>query len=535
MRRKPKVALSTMEAGLRCLWGEYQQANYRGGLGLLIYDFIGGLNRVFRDAEIRVFVPLYSRLWFHRNTFLDYRNILGDPNFTLRIQLRRDNGTWTVNGWHKVIDGQSVTLLELPDKDNLSFLYTEDRLARLRQQIIFARAVMKIMEQEQFLPDVLWLNECASGLLAPMICSNPAFPKPKILYTNHTALNSARELYREYRWDEIGIDDCYREMFIEQNVLDLMRGLMELADVVNGVSSEHEGVLKQLFPQWASKITHVTNGVLPPYWRHPELHERVLSGHNLSGQELSEIHDRARGQFFDMIQSRTGKRFSAMRFTVGWNRRFQAYKNNKWPRLYLPAILAPYGEKVKTELGELEGLGGQFVAAGMAPETDREMLDEIRLYKNACDPESYAAFIEESSVPLMEHFARGLDLHLSMPRLLEEAAGTSPDRCAQNGIPTVANWTGSIPEWMNHFEWEFGTGNSFIVKPHLTTPLEQYYQVRYYAMLWHQKSLGDIRAQRALEALAKNVFETGKSRDVAITLEGYKKIIHRLCAMFSTV
>ena len=51
-----------------------------------------------------------------------------------------------------------------------------------------------------------------------------------------------------------------------------------------------------------------------------------------------------------------------------------------------------------------------------------------------------------------------------------------------------------------------------------------------FAMLWHRAHEGNEAAKIALETLTKNVFDAGKNRDIAITLEGYRRLLHRLCA-----
>jgi len=496
-----RVAFLTMEMLIEDFEEPFRSMNFRGGLGILAGDIARTMRNVGIDAMC--FVPFYSRPWFAKDNLLNYERYNPMPFEAL------SNG-------QKIILGNNVHCVNSPVVFDI--LYTEDRQKRFFQEAMFALAVSWIMKDAGFVPDVLWLNESHTSLIIPRIKEDPFFSRTKILFTTHTPVQAGMEKFYEYNIEILCLGEKYRDAFINNGVLDLTRGAIILSDAVNAVSKEHEIVTKEMFPDFAYKISGIRNGSDLKFWTNPKLR---------SQDDLLESHEQARKQAFGFINDCDGASLDLNKPTAWFVRRLAGYKN-LYPMLepILSAICADRGSSVDSMFGPLEGLGMQVVGAGMASETDAYCLgwmSEFSKISHNILPGRFV-FIPKYNTKLLLHGAQGSDIWLVTPEPRLEACGTSDQRAIMNGIPVITSRTGGMAEYIEEFNLKTRNGCGFFIEPYDSKTL--YEKLKIFSEIWYAwKEKGDDRYLK----LKINAFQKRKEIDILSCLEAYKLLMTLTC------
>lgn len=516
------VAFLTMEALLDELPTKLCEANFRGGLGILAGDML----RRFADAGIRGygFMPLYHRSWATGEE-CDYTHLQKIQEQTHKNQEQEDQ-TYTVRKVRQDLFG-----FECPK--TFDTLYTENRRKRLAQEIAIAKLVPETLKFLDVRPNIVHLNESHTSLIIPHVREDLCFEHTKTLFTIHTPEQSGMEKFYDYRFEN-GItadSNRYRSLFVKDGVLDLTWGAMLLADAVNAVSEEHGRIVKEMFSPFRSKITTITNGTDTQFWRYPSLQQAYINGQITAEtpETLMKIHEEARHWSLDVVARRSGVTLDPKKPTAWFVRRMQKYKN-QYPMLsgILPALCAERGISIATEFGELEGLGMNVVGAGKAAETDNECLDWMAKFTHMMSNENLKGkftFFQDYTLELLRAAAWGSDIWIAMPEPGREACGTGHQRSAINGIPAVVSKTGGMIEYLQEFDPENTTGNTFFIDPY--EPLTIYKKLKIFSDLWYAwRATGDPR----YSALKMNVFKTGFWLDIIPVLEKYKTLYTKMIA-----
>jgi starch phosphorylase len=223
-------------------------------------------------------------------------------------------------------------------------------------------------------------------------------------------------------------------------------------------------------PTWvAQEIKQLYQDYLSPDWvsRHddPLLWKKVFdigdalfwdTHLHLKRKLLRFIHDRARSLWTDrqadpsQILS-SGALLEAETFTIGYARRFTAYKR--------PTLLFHDLDRLKRILTN-RWHPAQIVFAGKAHPADDVGKRAIQqIYNLARDPQlaGRIAFVENYDMRLAHDLVQGVDLWLNTPRPPNEACGTSGMKAAINGVPTLSALDGWWIEGYNGKNgWAFG-------------------------------------------------------------------------------
>lgn len=245
---------------------------------------------------------------------------------------------------------------------------------------------------------------------------------------------------------------------------------LAVSNRVNGVSRLHGHISRQifgsLFPRWPVyevPVQYVTNGVHMPSWDSPEADklwteacgkERWLGTplgmlqkemETMSNERLWDMRKASKKRFIDELQIRharqlkmmgiteahpqaESKMFSPDHLTIGFGRRFTAYKR--------PNLLLTQPERLRQILLNADK-PVQLVVAGKAHRGDavgQALIGEwIRFINSMPAEDPHVVFLSDYDMLVTEQLVQGVDLWINTPLRPWEACGTSGMKVLVNG------------------------------------------------------------------------------------------------------
>ncbi|MFL5922480.1 MAG: alpha-glucan family phosphorylase [Gaiellaceae bacterium] len=221
----------------------------------------------------------------------------------------------------------------------------------------------------------------------------------------------------------------------------------------NAVSRLHAEVARRMWAHlWPGTpvdevpIDHVTNGVHAPTWVSGELSEALLAAgvevaarepawervQGLDLAELAHVRRHRKDELLRLVADRTGTELDPETLTIGFARRFAAYKRANlllWRPEELAALLADDERPL------------QLVFAGKAHPDDAEgkdVLAEIAALTENTEARGRVVFLADYELAVARTLVQGVDVWLNLPRRGEEASGTSGMKAALNGTPNLS-------------------------------------------------------------------------------------------------
>jgi starch phosphorylase len=218
---------------------------------------------------------------------------------------------------------------------------------------------------------------------------------------------------------------------------------LNLSHYVNGVAKRHGETTQRLFAKY--QIDSITNGVHAATWTGPafqRLFDKYIPGwreDNLSlryaisipPNEVWAAHEEQKDELLRLVNHATNAGFDRDVLTLGFARRFAAYKR---PDLLLQDI--DRLNRMAAEIGPL-----QIVFAGKAHPHDqsgKELIREVWEARKRVSSNIRIAFLENYDMDLARRIASGVDVWLNTPQPPLEASGTSGMKAALNGIPSLS-------------------------------------------------------------------------------------------------
>ncbi len=495
-------------------------ANSRGGLGILIGDEARGFAKLLRSgspiwskSRVDFIVPFY-RCYRSAEEKICYDSLAGQTA-ELNVQV---NNKYAVPV--RVLDVQegSVNIHGL-ECQPFDFLYTLDRWQRLRQEVVFGKAVPLLLKKLGVKPDILLANESHTAVAIAETKEDPYFKGMKTSFAIHTKHPAGLEKFPEQWFDESGINPKYRSIFVRDGQIDFAGAAADLADGIITVSDEFcQIVQKELFPQHRQKTVGIRNGSDRDIWLSQRLKAAEEAGEDIDLLKLWTVHQADKRELLGFVRQRTGAGLQMTKPLIGWVRRITDFKN-QYPMLrpIIAAVCAERGREVPTPHGSLPGLGMQMFCAGTA--ADDSFRSWIEEFKNwARDPrlQGNFAFLEEYNLELLK--MTGYDLWFHCPWPGWEACGTSTPRHYMSGEPALTVRTGGDMEFVQEFDPQTGEGNGFYIDPY--DPVTVYKKLQVYSDIYYNWQECGIPA---LLVLNKNAYETGKSLDITEMLEKYRE------------
>ncbi|MFH1645265.1 MAG: glycogen/starch synthase, partial [Candidatus Omnitrophota bacterium] len=407
-------------------------------------------------------------------------------------------------------------------------LYTDDEELRFEQQVLMGKAIKLLIKKLEIKPGVFRVNEAHTVVaMAEMICDESGyFDNTAYVFTNHTPITPGLQIYhgKAYWFDRLGIpayfksktrnvEVNFKDIFVRGDDLNFSYAAMYLAHKVNGVSKKHAEVLKEMFPEFAYKITGIMNGS-SEYWVSDRIKQAEKDYSKITPLKLWEIHQQDKLDLIELVEQRTGKHLKVNEHIVGCVRRIDYYKQ-QYPMLkdIIRAICQDKGVKTKVLIDgqehELEGLGMQVVLGGIIVNQDNPDLQwwihEFISWMEDPEFKGRFVFISGNDVELMKKLAIGCDSWIEMPKPPNEACGTSGMRVVENGNIEIGSPDGWILEFIRRYNMKTGKGNGFIIQGNNQIGL--YNELKDVSHLYYDWMEG---RDQAWIKLRKKIYEEGK-------------------------
>jgi starch phosphorylase len=473
------ASLPIYAGGLGILAGDHLKAACDLGVPLvavgLLY-FAGYFRQTVDDdgAQHELYPPIDP-------SWLPLQRVLDETGAWLGVPLPLPGRTVTLRAWRAQIGAVSLYLLDSNDVANepddrriTGELYGGGHEVRLRQELALGIGGWRLLRSLGIAPEVCHLNEGHAAFAiferARDLAADARWPFERALtaarvgnvFTSHTPVAAGfdrfeRELIEPYLAayaEEARIDlDALWRIGHERGttVFNMAHLAIHASGCVNGVSRLHGDVSRhlfaRLFPRWPTAeipVTHVTNGVHMPSWESPEADalwsrargkerwrgesrgaERVLE--SVADADLWAMRSANRARLVATIRKRGRRAFDPSSLTIGWARRFAAYKR--------PTMILHDADRLARLLGDPER-PLQIVVAGKAHPRDEEgkaLLREWAAFSRREGVGDRVVLLVDYDMALAESIVQGVDVWLNTPRHPWEASGTSGMKVLVNG------------------------------------------------------------------------------------------------------
>lgn len=471
IKNKSKIAYFSMEIAL-----ENGIKTYSGGLGILAGDIL----RSAADLNLSMIgvTLLNSKGYFNQKinkfgeqveqpaTNYDFSKIKKIKKI-VKIKIGKD--VVNIQVWQYLIISSNgfevpVLLLDTDLKENLEkyrhltgSLYGGDKNYRLLQETILGRGGYEALKTFKYDVKKFHINEGHGSFVAvaKFLDTHQNNIKDRLLetrescvFTTHTPVKMAHDIFL--------LKDVllYQEDFpqklkglIENKQVNMTNVGLYFSNYINGVALSHKEVSSQMFPGYP--IHCITNGVHSQTWTSPEFQELFdkyipnwrnssLSLRNAFSLPLPEIwrsHQLAKKRLLKVIKNKTGQIFQENVFTIGFARRFTAYKR--------PTLLFKDVERllsINQKVGKI-----QIVYGGKAHPMDefgKRLILDVNKLAEKYKKQIKIVFIEGYEMDLAKIIIAGVDLWLNTPLPPNEASGTSGMKAAHNGVPQLSSFDG---------------------------------------------------------------------------------------------
>ena len=383
------------------------------------------------------------------------------------------------------------------DRELTARLYGGDQEMRIQQEIVIGLGGLRILRTLGIDPAVFHLNEGHSAFLVlerirGLVATGKTYQeaaeivRDTTVFTTHTPVAAGHDVfpfhlvekYFSNYWPRLGLD---RDAFLALGSdgagwqgFNMTLLALRMAGQSNGVSRLHGQVSRKMWqPAWPDlaveqvPIGEITNGVhlsswvgqpidrvfrkhLGPQWLDeqdsPALWERVLE---VPEEELWAAHVGLKQKLLTLIRERARRARVDGRMTpeqvlcagtlldpealvIGFARRFATYKR--------ATLIFSDVDRLRRLLHD-PYRPVQFVFSGKAHPADdaaKHVLQQI--YQLAKDPATGGriAFIEDYDMQVARYLVQGVDLWLNTPLHPHEASGTSGQKAALNGVPSLS-------------------------------------------------------------------------------------------------
>lgn len=496
-----KYAYFSMEVGLSA-----KIPTYSGGLGVLAGDTL----KAAADAGLPlVGVTLLTTKGYFFQKIVNGKqeeepmawsidDFLTPVEETVRVQV--DGQEATVGAWKYEIEGYHgrkvpVLFLHTEFEENspeiralCHSLYGGDAKYRLGQEIILGIGGVRLLKKMGYTQiNRYHMNEGHSALLALEL--ERAFKdKEKVrqqcLFTTHTPVPAGHDKFRMSLVKEFLEPELFAILeneYHQQGELNMTLLALNSSNYINGVAQKHAEVSKSMFPNYP--IHSITNGVhartwvSAPFaklydkyihhWKEDPYSLRYVS--NISLGEIWEAHYQAKRRIIDYTNANTNAGMDYDVFTIGWARRFTAYKR--------PDFLFKDIERLKS-MAQAHG-PIQIIMGGKAHPKDEEgknLIARVLGMGHQINGNIKMAYLTNYDMYLAQLMTSGCDVWLNTPEPPHEASGTSGMKCALNGVPHLSVRDG----WWIEGCIEGETGWSFPTPEDLYDILEQKILPLYY-------------------------------------------------------
>lgn len=475
MVQPPRAAYFSMEIGLQS-----GMPTYAGGLGVLAGDTI----RSAADLD----VPMVAVSLLHRRGYFfqrvdaqgrqseepvawpvnDFVELI-DEWATVDIEGR----TVHVRAWRYRIKGESghvvpVYLLDTDVSENQPWdrtltdvLYGGDDRYRLCQEMVLGVGGFRLLRALGYkdirrfhmneghaallvlalMEETLALQGQAESVSADLIEN----VREQCIFTTHTPVPAGHDQFPEELARQVLGDHRCRLLKACNNgqTLNLTQLALHGSRYINGVAMKHGEVSHSMFPGYP--IHSITNGVHAVTWTAPSF-QKLFDTHlpdwrrdqlslryavSVPTSDIWAAHVEAKRTFVEHVNRESNAGFDREVLTIGFARRFAAYKRAGLIFHDLDRL-----KKIVREVGPI-----QIVFAGKAHPCDRDGKDlivHIHEMRDALQGVIPVSYLSNYDMDVAKLLCAGVDVWLNTPLPPMEASGTSGMKAAMNGVPSLS-------------------------------------------------------------------------------------------------
>lgn len=431
---------------------------YAGGLGILSGDYV---NAIIKEKFPAVAIGLFYYTDDELGTGLDAINTTPDKlgmklvnnsdGSVLKIPILLGNDKVFIRAWLYEKGDFRLFLLDTHLEENnkeywsiCDTLYDDNRLTRLRQEIILGIGGIKLLNKLGICPSVYHMNEGHSSFLAfeLIMCEMEKAKKDfveavkcarkHIVFTNHTLVPAGQEMFdidamksifsEYFKNKSIKIDDLINlGIDKERNMFSMTLFALNMSSKVNSVSKKH---LEEALKVWKGyNVTNVTNGIdidrwdSFKYYSHKELKRKLI----------------------EYICMNSNVDINDDTLIIGWARRFADYKR--------PTVILKDVKRLKEIYKKTNG---KFVIvfSSALNETYTKTNNFLKEIYDLMDKElkDIVIFLPNYDMKVSKYMISGCDVWLNTPIVGREACGTSGMKACLNGVLPFTTKDGWIDE-----------------------------------------------------------------------------------------
>ncbi len=465
-----KIAYFSMEIAL-----DDGLKTYSGGLGILAGDIL-------RSAS-DISLPMVGVTLLSKEGYFDQEiNAKGEQlEFSARqydfSKLQKTNARATVmigkdkvrvEAWQYLITSGNIEIpvflldTDIPKNPEkyrrlTNQLYGGNKELRLLQETILGRGGYEVLKDLGFKINTYHINEGHGSFvtIARFLDSNAKDLQGKIndvrnscVFTTHTPIKMAHDVFKLEKVLEVQKDfPRHLPKLIDGGRVNMTKLGLYFSKYINGVALSHKELSKKMFPEYP--IHCVTNGVHSQTWTSPELQKlydkyipnwrnsslSLRNAFSLSLDDIWQAHQGSKKRLISLVKEKTGQIFKEDIFTIGFARRFTAYKR---PLLLLRDVKRLI--TIQKKVGDI-----QIVYAGKAHPSDengKKLIMEVNKISRKHEGKIKLAFIPGYEIELAKTIIAGSDLWVNTPLPPNEASGTSGMKAAHNGVPQLSSFDG---------------------------------------------------------------------------------------------
>lgn len=426
---------------------------YAGGLGILAGDII-------REAAEQN-VPFISMgLYYHKgyllNDLYNLTPVIDEQGSRIIVTLPIKDALVSVQAWVLQIGSVSVYLLdtdipqnEEKDRQITYKLYSSDKEARFKQEMVLGLGGLRLLEALQISPIGYHLNEGHSALLTLGIALHEmrkhkrtfaeelANTKQHIFFTNHTLVPAGNDTFDIDLASEL-LSGFAKQLQVpisaiinlglsaRENIFSMTLLGFRMAKKINAVSRLHAEKAKEIWKDYP--MIPITNGIHIKTWDRIENKENIWQEHKRNKRALLEY-----------ISKMTGTAWDENTLLLGWARRIVEYKR--------PLALFENLQQFK-DLTTTPGRQIHVVLSGLCHENDESghvILEKIKKIV-AEDLKGIVVYLPDYNMSNAKLLVSGCDIWLNTPVVGFEACGTSGMKAALNGVLPLSTADGWVAE-----------------------------------------------------------------------------------------
>lgn len=342
-------------------------------------------------------------------------------------------------------------------------LYSSNPETSAAAAILLGAGGARLLEHLNIEPAVYHLNENHGLPLAFYLLNrfrDLNAVRKRLLFTNHNPDPPGSKVADIFMLDKIGffcglsLDDVRKVTGESGHNLDLTLTAFRIAGLANGVSKAHTTTMSK---QWGAykdicEIISVTNAQSFNYWCDDEMYKSVWN------ENFDLFRDRKRKckkRLFEEVADQNGEMYDPQVMTIVFAKRFVNYKR--------PDLLLRNMERFNRIVNNRQR-PVQIIWAGKPYPMDYTNIAVFNKVVEACKHYSNCSILVGYELKLSKMLKAGADIWLNVPRLGQEASGTSGMSAAMNGAVNVSIPDGWFPEFIRDQE------NGFCIKPATPSP-----------------------------------------------------------------